>query len=374
MLIKTNPLFVLTCFSLRLVLSADSSSTGCSQTPKADECSDTFTNLFLFQSGFRLAKKQHPPEEHIEGSTNASTGTMMKVWQRHRHFEFAPQVQIWQESPVLHRILLPRTRRYVRKGLETVGYYTDRLTQTADGLEDSAAIEVWHTLAKIVAAFFAAFTMCTDDLLWFMPFAISPRKYTFCIWYIIFIQFAVIVSWALTGTVALADQRWPNNPLQSILELLSIAFLAYYTISLAVEWYYEDQDSPNGETQEGTGMNDGIANIPDASGQKSESPTRTSQTRTVRELAFISILGNLDNMTLYIALLFAGTFGALELMLGAFIASLLVCGICVGLGFLQIIREIFTYIPLWAILGVITTWAAARLAVEAGSSEGATTI
>merc|ERR1719265_1895611 len=70
--------------------------------------------------------------------------------------------------------------------------------------DDSEAVEWWHEMARLVAAFFAVFTMCTDDLLWFMPFAISPRKYTFCVWYLIFMEITVLLSWALVGLVAYA--------------------------------------------------------------------------------------------------------------------------------------------------------------------------
>lgn len=364
-----NPSLLVPCWIIfSWIRNVASSSTECSQAFEFEESSDTFTGVSLFQIGFTLAKKQDYPEVHTASGANANTGANTTVWQHQIHLPLASQSQIWKESPVLKTFLFPRTRRYVQKCLDSGEYYLHSFGQMAD---DSEAVEWWHEMARLVAAFFAVFTMCTDDLLWFMPFAISPRKYTFCVWYLIFMEITVLLSWALVGLVAYAEQIWPGNPLQLILQLLSIAFLAYYTISLAVEWYYEDQDKDDVEDQEGSGSNTEIGNI---SGEKSQLQTQTSRTRTIKELAFISILGNLDNFTLYIALLFSGVLNGPELIIGALLSSLLVCAICIGLSFLQIIREIFAYIPLWAILGVITIWSAARLAFEVanGSQEGVT--
>lgn len=356
MLLVGALLLTLTSFSLGWPFSGVQSA--CTQASNVEEYSDNFTDLYLVQIGLRLDKRQSNAELYVGNSTNATAGAILPVWQRRAHSELDSPAQVLREPQALHTLSHAHVQKHIQNALHLVGYFDGHL----------------HYLAHIGAAFAAVFTMCTDDLLWFMPFAIHERKKTFCVWYVIFMELTVLVSCSLVGLVAWADQIWPDNPLQLIMELASTAFLAYYTVSLAVEWYYDSDSDDNNDEQKDVNQ-EREENVDQANddvrkeGQEILPQTHKSRTRTVTELMLISVLGNLDNFTLYIALLFAGVFSGPELMFGAFLSACLVCAICVGLSWLDIIRRVFEYIPLWAILGVITIWSASQVIIEVTAAE-----
>lgn len=335
-------IFVVVSLSLRWTCSVASSPEECSPGIPSPDYSDASTDLFLFQVALRLDKKQH------NATVLATAGEQAPAFQQPKHPQAASIARVWWEARASHGFM--HSLMY-----EALAF--------ADPEVHTFGSNIAQFFGRIAAAFLAVFSMCTDDLLWFMPFAISPRKHTFCAWYLLFMELTVLVSWALVGLVTWVEEQWPSVPLEVILEAMSTVFLAYYTISLFVEWYYEkDDDNDNDEASSQAEDGDNDKNKDEII--SNDGKPRASRTRTVSQLFFISVLGNLDNFAIYIALLFAGVLSGPELMVGAGLSAVLVCAICIGLSWLQIIRTIFEHIPLWGILAVITVYSAVLLVLE----------
>lgn len=81
-----------------------------------------------------------------------------------------------------------------------------------------------------------------------------------------------------------------------------------------------------------------------------ESQNLRKTKKEARSLLVIAFLGSLDDLTLFVPLLVGKTFGAVELVIGAMIATLIIIFLCLFLVQCKLIADILQKVPLFAIV------------------------
>jgi len=220
---------------------------------------------------------------------------------------------------------------------------------------------------KVSAAYFAAMSCCTDDILWLMPF-ISQKSHTtrFAVFYLVCMLLTGLVSWSLVGGCTRLMEAFPSVPVELVLQIVSTAALAYYTVTLYLQWRSDRDDVAT--SAPGVAKHCGQASLQPLLGKAADAPPAEPQecdapkrSRTFAELLSISFLGNLDNFAIYISMMVADVFGGLHLCIGCVLSGMTTVAICSGASQFQMIIDVVEFVPMWVILGALTILAIVEL-------------
>jgi cadmium resistance protein CadD (predicted permease) len=204
------------------------------------------------------------------------------------------------------------------------------------GPGSTSAFSVHRFIANVMGAMVLVLIMCSDDVVWLLPFFVGDEKH----WYALFYIFTMFFMWLLSSSITFSVQGFAaahaDTPIGPIAETISAVVLILLTLKLFIEWYYEEDDDDDDDEKENS-----------AKGMQSYS-----------KLFFVAFAGNLDNIGVYIPILLHAVFGYWELLIGVLSAAIIIAAITLGLSQLQSLIDVITKVPLWMIVGILTLYVA----------------
>lgn len=233
-------------------------------------------------------------------------------------------------------------------------------------------------VGHIVASTTLIFLMCGDDIIWLLPFvSCSGREGNkFAVFYTLCMLLLWLIAFLLYLILREVEEEYPYVPVQKISELCSTVLLAGLTVKFFFEWYHEHDElceeevkevagSMKGELKEDPtekvaedasshlqvkGKMDRMAELKKAENKKSALKKKLS----FNNLFLVATAGNFDNVGVYVPIMLSGVMRPDVLLIGDLIAAILITLITIALSRFKFLVDLFTCIPLWVIVGVMT--------------------
>lgn len=250
-------------------------------------------------------------------------------------------------------------------------------------------------LVGLASAFGIKLSSSIDDVVWLAPFLTANSSATvrfqnsLIYTSVCLCQTMVAMIIAYSGRQAVeaitggAKDAWST---ERILTVGAGCLLALYSVKLTYEWYQEcnEEEDPNEAqnenpdggsyakvaTTEGNGAADGDVelasgkppsqreNVPGVeidSPDKAQADIDKADKDRQQTLFVIAFIGSVDDLTLFVPMLVGKGFDIVQLMLGAFIATVLILSFCICIGMCKPIADCLSKIPLAAIVIVFAT-------------------
>lgn len=152
-----------------------------------------------------------------------------------------------------------------------------------------------------------------DDVIWFTPFIEGERKKLNCFLYLAVLEAIVLFSWviAIGATKGFSMVSVGEKTIQIAAGIL-IAGYAFYL------WYNRK---------------------------------KASEEKNGRGVVIVSLLGSLDELSYFPALILGGIFTVTQLGVGTALAAVVVIVSALSLNRIRLVKELLAKIPLWGILG-----------------------
>uniref|UniRef100_A0A7S1A660 GDT1 family protein n=1 Tax=Noctiluca scintillans TaxID=2966 RepID=A0A7S1A660_NOCSC len=212
-------------------------------------------------------------------------------------------------------------------------------------------------------ALFVVLCVCSDDVVWLLPFLGGADRLAYVAFYI----FTMVFMWALSYSIVVVVELYAvNHPTIDVVKYAIVAsaiLLSLLTLKLIHEWYFEDEEEedPESTTTVETEIHARPAVLSD------EKPTETMTEKEVEDsgakgvkkptfsnLFLVAFAGNFDNIAIYMTVLLNGTFTPMELLIGTTVAGCLVAALTLGLSSIQVIMHAISRVPLWVIIAALT--------------------
>lgn len=252
-------------------------------------------------------------------------------------------------------------------------------------------------LVGLASAFGIKLSSSIDDVVWLAPFltansSVAVRMQNSAIYTSVCLcQTMVAMIIAYSGTQAVraitggAKDAWST---EKILTVGAGCLLALYSVKLSYEWYQEcgeeeaaneaQTENPDGgsyakvATTEGNGAADGDLEMASGKplsnrqqqmvpGVEVDSPDKAQEAIDKADkdrqqtLFVIAFIGSVDDLTLFVPMLVGKGFDVVQLMLGAFFATVVILSFCICIGMCKPIADCLSKIPLAAIVIVFAT-------------------
>jgi len=249
-------------------------------------------------------------------------------------------------------------------------------------------------LVGLASAFGIKLSSSIDDVVWLAPFltansSVAVRMQNSMIYTSVCLcqtMVAMIIAYsgrqavdAITGG---AKDAWST---ERILTVGAGCLLALYSIKLSYEWYQEcgeeaeggnegAQDPDGGSyakvaTTEGNGaagdvemasgkppsQREAVPGMEIDSPDKAQADIDKADKDRQQTLFVIAFIGSVDDLTLFVPMLVGKGFDFVQLMLGAFIATVLILSFCICIGMCKPIADCLSKIPLAAIVIVFAS-------------------
>jgi len=254
-----------------------------------------------------LLQHSNPPFAHRSGASFPSSAE--------------PSASVRQQST---KILSAQTAAI----LQSASVLSHQLLQS-----DTASV-----ISMTAAAIAGSMMMCGDDVVWLLPFTAAKNWRTMVIAYVTAMEATVLISALLVNTAQDLQSRYPEAPLELLLQALSAILLTVYALLCYKDWLEEQKEDEE------------YNSVTEAADSEAHGKT-VAHERRISDVFSISILGNLDNFAIYISMLLNGMVDLTTLALGVFITACIVVVIDLGAVQLQCIVDLAEKVPLFAILG-----------------------
>lgn len=230
----------------------------------------------------------------------------------------------------------------------------------------------------VFAAMLTALSVCSDDIIWLLPFVMTGRVLYFGSIYLSCRLVALSCSIALSSGLVVATSHMSPHHAQKMLKFMGSVFLGMYAIKLFLDWRTEDgqqldtsQEPPQRQRrlsehwwdEKASLMNkdqvSGTSGV-DATGvaPSSSAPPHGSDL-SAEKLLGVALLGSVDNLAVFTPLLASGAFSVAQLWMGVLLSSLLVMiilttgtHVCSAAGCLGMLQKV----PLWCIVSLWVCW------------------
>jgi len=217
--------------------------------------------------------------------------------------------------------------------------------------------------SHIVATTVLVLLMCGDDLCWLLPFLAGQDKHSMAGFYIFCMCFMWTLAWSLYLVAKAVEVTHPSLPVEEISDVVSTLLLMGLTCKFFSEWYYDEEDADetgsSTEAEDDNNNNDNaFASVHAAAMDEIDSEKMEAKRRrrmTFWRLFLVSFGGNFDNVGVYIPIMLSGVFTPLELLIGDFLAACIIALITLGLSGFKVLTDFFTQVPLWVIVGLLTS-------------------
>lgn len=254
-----------------------------------------------------LLQHSNPPFVHRSGASFPSSAE--------------PSASVQQQST---KILSAQTAAI----LQSASVLSHQLLQS-----DTASV-----ISMTAAAIAGSMMMCGDDVVWLLPFTAAKNWRTMVIAYVTAMEATVLISALLVNTAQDLQSRYPEAPLELLLQALSAILLTVYALLCYKDWLEEQKEDEE------------YNSVTEAADSEAHGKT-VAHERRISDVFSISILGNLDNFPIYISMLLNGMVDLTTLALGVFITACIVVVIDLGAVQFQCIVGLAEKVPLFAILG-----------------------
>jgi len=254
----------------------------------------------------------------------------------------------------------------------------------------------------IVATTILALLMRVDNLCWLLTFLGGDNKHIFAAFYVFGMCFIWALAWPLYFAAEYAEITHPDLPVEEITDVASTLFLIGLTAKFFSEWFYEEDEEDDvgcfTDSEEQIRANNiDLEHV--AANKEVQLPKNTTQVQkttcgascfsalrrrtqvhndmtedekkearrksrlTYSKLLIVSFGANFNNISVYIPIMLSGVFSPIELIIGDFIAAVVIALISLGLSAFKVLTDFFTQVPLWVILGIFTLFVAANCCV-----------
>lgn len=248
-------------------------------------------------------------------------------------------------------------------------------------------------LVGLFSAFGIKLSSSIDDVVWLAPFltansSVAARMQNSLIYLSVCLcQTVVAMVIAYSGRAAVraitggAKDAWST---EKILTVGAGCLLSLYSVKLSYEYYqecYEEAEPPTesleggsyakvatnegaaaGDAELGKQLSAGREMVP---GVEIDSPEKTQQEldkadkdaakRSAQTLFVIAFIGSVDDLTLFVPMLVGKGFDFVQLMLGAFLATVCIITFCICIGLCKPIADCLSKVPLCAIVITFAT-------------------
>jgi len=243
-----------------------------------------------------------------------------------------------------------------------------------------AAKTTWKTfMSHIIATTILVLLMCGDDLCWLLPFLGGDDKHSFAAFYVFCMCFMWALAWSLYLVAKSAEITHPEIPVEEITDFASTLLLMALTAKFFSEWYYEDDEEDDAgnstdceeQIKQDSNENGQVATAKEVCNEMTEDEKQEAMRKrrlTYSKLFLVSLGGNFDNIGVYIPIMLSGVFSPFELLIGDFIAAVIIALITLGLSGFKVLTDFFTQVPLWVIVGILTMCVAVNCSVTLAES------
>lgn len=249
----------------------------------------------------------------------------------------------------------------------------------------SLAQQATSFAAQTATASVVVMSLCSDDVLWLLPFMVNKNWRSYAIAYVLYAQLVCFIAYCFMLASTELEHLRPKWHIKLALEGASAFALATLALSLFVQWALRlrarsaarvERCPEEGDCLERAGGNtsygaaaslacaspDPAPDVADAAGQGAAAGAvmRASKEQEYdppeyshSQFFMLCVMGNLGNLVVYIPLLIERTLPPQFLFLGVFLTTLLVLAVDRGLGQLRSVADIVSHIPLWVIAGCL---------------------
>jgi len=233
-------------------------------------------------------------------------------------------------------------------------------------------------IGHIVASTTLILLMCGDDIIWLIPFVSCTGREgnKFAVFYTLCMLLLWLIAFLLYLILREIEEEYPYVPVQKISELCSTVLLACLTVKFFCEWYHEHDENCEEEVQDVAGAMEGelkedtTENVAEdassdlgvkgkmdrmAAFKKAEDKkSRLKKKLSYNNLFLVATAGNFDNVGVYVPIMLSGVMRPDVLLIGDLLAAILITLITIALSRFKFLVDLFTCIPLWVIVGVMT--------------------
>lgn len=215
--------------------------------------------------------------------------------------------------------------------------------------------------SSMASSFAVVFVGC-NDVVWFFPFAMHSRRWHFVALYMAMKEFFALFSWLVVALGHRLEDLYPGVPTERVLAIAAPALLSLYSFILFWEWYRDDNATLDAAPNASPALSENPPKFP----QHTELPAAagSEQHLNLAKVSALCIIGNLDNLAVFIPGLDSGVFKGPQLAIGTFFAGVFVVAACIGASRLGAIARVAEAIPLWCILAVLAFWYTVRLLMD----------
>ena len=245
----------------------------------------------------------------------------------------------------------------------------------------------------ILAAIVTKLSSSIDDIVWLLPF-VSPTNKTKKKQLLMAVVYIAVMCLVTVCAIAISiggrrfiqfiinddESYWTA---ERILALISGIVLFLYSMYLLYDWYKELKEEKENESEDDNNPEIRHTQLPSQSAidttnnsedehedetvemvstQDQESTQQQQENDakgnkiTIGRLIIVAILGSLDDFAVQCALLLGDTFTWYQLLIGIFIGSVIVVGLCVGIGYVKCIVKYVEKIPIWCIILILAIY------------------
>jgi len=232
-----------------------------------------------------------------------------------------------------------------------------------------AARQAWKIFTgHIVACTVLVLLMCGDDLCWLLPFLTGEDKHSFAAFYVFCMFFMWALAWSLFLIAKSMEMTHPNLPVEELSDVMSTLLLLGLTVKFFMEWLEDDDgESACGTDRECEAQFKDMKVVVDAHADFSKEAKMKKRMSYFR-LFLVSLGGNFDNIGVYIPIMLSGVFSPVELLIGDVIAAIVIALISLGLSGFKVLTDFFSQVPLFVIVGVLTTCVAVNCGITLAHS------
>lgn len=223
----------------------------------------------------------------------------------------------------------------------------------------------WSTFfLQIAAAFVLKISTSADDLAWLTPFLIYKKSYVWA--YIMAMQLVVFISigfafagYELIDTFTCEECYWDSERVFGFISAFGLLLFAIYLYVEDLRDSSEEEDNITLSEKDSTYLSVTRDAEGDAETQSSSVPELEEADKrfSVFRIIITTLLGSIDEMAVISPLIADGTFSPLTLVIGVFLASVLVALVSLFLANLRPVADCVQGIPVYVVIGAFSIYA-----------------
>lgn len=226
--------------------------------------------------------------------------------------------------------------------------------------------------------------MCSDDVLWLLPFMVNKNWRSYAVAYVLYAQLICLVAYCFMLASTELEHLRPKWHIKVALEGASALVLAALALTLFVQWAlrmrakaaarseYPDEcreiESRGGDACYGAAASLACASpdpAPDVAKSAGQGAASAALLGAAKESEFeppeyshsqffmLCVMGNMGNLVVYVPLLIERTIPPRFLFLGVLLTTMLVLAVDRGLGQFRSVADIVSQVPLWVVAGCL---------------------